>query len=302
MKNKTKKTILLTWWTGFLGSYLITELLNEYNIILLKRRYSDISRISWLINKIKYYDLDYLDKLEKIFEEDNIDMIIHTATDYWKKQSNFNSIIESNLLFPIKLLELWIKHWIKTFINTDTHWNENTELPIWLSYYAYSKKDFIKYLKKIINNNKIKFINIKLEHLYWPKDNNDKFIPYIINNLLQNVDKIDLTKWEQKKDFIYINDAIKAYISILNNIDKILDWFEEFNLWSWKTLSIKELILKINHIIKSNTSLNFGKLEYRKWEPIQSKAYIKKLNNFWWYPKYDINSWILETINYFKSL
>jgi nucleoside-diphosphate-sugar epimerase len=297
------KTILLTWWTWFLWSHLLERLINDwYKVILLKRTNSNLSKINWLIDKIKFYDIDKLEKLELVFENHKINSIIHTSTDYWRREWDFNKIIDANLLFPIKLLELWIKYWINTFINSDTFWDDNMELPIWLSYYAYSKKDFIKYSKKLIEKSNIKFINIKLEHLYWPKDNESKFIPYIINSLLKNVESIDLTEGKQKKDFIYINDAINAYIYILNNVGKINISFEEFDLWIGKTLSIKELLLKINNIIKANTLMNFWKLIYRKWEAMESKANIEKLNNFWWQYEYDIDRWILETINYFKFL
>ncbi|MFA5916793.1 MAG: NAD-dependent epimerase/dehydratase family protein [Candidatus Gracilibacteria bacterium] len=297
------KTILLTGGTGFLGSHLLERLINDgYKVILLKRTNSNLSKINGLIDKIKFYDIDKLEKLELVFENHKINSIIHTSTDYGRREGDFNKIIDANLLFPIKLLELGIKYGINTFINSDTFWDDNMELPIGLSYYAYSKKDFIKYSKKLIEKSNIKFINIKLEHLYGPKDNESKFIPYIINSLLKNVESIDLTEGKQKKDFIYINDAINAYIYILNNVGKINISFEEFDLGIGKTLSIKELLLKINNIIKANTLMNFGKLIYRKGEAMESKANIEKLNNFGWQYEYDIDRGILETINYFKFL
>jgi len=299
MKNKN---ILITWWTWFLWSHLLEKLINKwYNVILLKRSFSKIDNISWLIKKIKYYNIDEINNIENIFKENKIDIIIHTATDYWRWWWEFNEIIDSNLLFPIKLLELWIKYKINSFINTDTFWDDNIELPIWLTYYAYTKKDFLKYAKKLISNTNVKLINLKVEHLYWPKDNKTKFIPYIINNLLNNVEYIDLTKWEQKKDFIYIKDAVEAYIYILNNLDKLNNSFEDFDLWSWSILSIKELILKINNSIKADTILNFWKLEYRKFEPMISKANKSRFNQLWWLPKYSIDEGIIETINYFKT-
>ena len=50
-------------------------------------------------------------------------------------------------------------------------------------------------------------INIGLEHFYGPNDDDSKFVSYIIHNLLNEVEKIDLTKGKQKRYFIYIDDV-----------------------------------------------------------------------------------------------
>jgi len=49
-----RKTILLTGGTGFLGSHLIKNLIDKYEIIILKRSFSNTWRIVNFLNKIKY--------------------------------------------------------------------------------------------------------------------------------------------------------------------------------------------------------------------------------------------------------
>ena len=108
------KTILITGATGFLGSHITWTLFNEgFSIIILKRSFSDIWRIREIIDKIRYYDIDKVE-LEIPFKENEIDCIIHTATNYGKKREKISEIIETNVVFPLKLLE------IATFFNTDT--------------------------------------------------------------------------------------------------------------------------------------------------------------------------------------
>lgn len=248
------------------------------------------------------YDSDILSNLKEIFQNHIIDSIIHIGTDYWRRDKNFYQIIESNLMLPIQLIELWIQYKVSSFLNTDTFRDEHIDLPVWLSYYAYSKKDFIKYAKKMIKESNIKFINIKLQHLYWPKDNHNKFIPSIITSLLKNISNIDLTKGEQEKDFIYIDDVISAYLCIMNNLSIIHQWYEEFELWCWEGFSIKDLITKINNIIESKTTLNFWGKKYRKWESMRSVANIDKITKLGRRPIYNLDQGIRETINYFRSI
>lgn len=49
--------------------------------------------------------------------------IIHTATCYGRNTdcSDTKMIIESNILYPIELLEIACKYYVETFLNTDTY-------------------------------------------------------------------------------------------------------------------------------------------------------------------------------------
>lgn len=62
------KTILLTGATGFLGSNILKKILelDEYKVVILKRSFSDVFRISEIINRVKYYDIDLV-PLENAF-------------------------------------------------------------------------------------------------------------------------------------------------------------------------------------------------------------------------------------------
>lgn len=74
-------TILLTGATGFLGSSILRKLVGlDYNVIIIKRSNSNISRIKDIIalKKIKICNVDNED-LELIFGENKINCIIHSA-------------------------------------------------------------------------------------------------------------------------------------------------------------------------------------------------------------------------------
>ncbi len=75
------------------------------------------------------------------------------------------------------------------------------------------RKIFVEWLKYF--SDRIKVVNLKLEHMYGPKDDDSKFVTWITNQMLNNISSIDLTEGTQKRDFIYIDDVVDAYMLML---------------------------------------------------------------------------------------
>jgi nucleoside-diphosphate-sugar epimerase len=143
-------------------------------------------------------------------------------------------------------------------------------------------------------------INVKIEHMYGVLDDENKFIYWLINQLKNNVEKIDLTSGIQKRDFVYIDDIVNAYNAIIENIDKLSD-FEEFELGMGNSIEVKEFIDKIyKELSRSqtiNTILNFGAIPYRDNENMNMEANIIKLNKLSWKAKVSIEYGIKKILN-----
>ena len=98
------KTILLTGAPGFLGSHLLKRLLKDnYNVIILKRSFSNTFRIADLLTDIKQYNIDLIN-LEDVFKENKIDTVIHCATNYGRNNESHLNILQSNLILPLTIL------------------------------------------------------------------------------------------------------------------------------------------------------------------------------------------------------
>lgn len=272
-------TILLSGATGFLGSYLLRRFITEdFEIIALKRSTSNTYRIKELLGDITYYDVDKIE-IREIFKKHNIDLIVNTATDYGRTNSQISSILETNLMFSIKLLESAIENNVKTFINTDTLLGKD------INVYALSKNQLVQWMQFL--SNQINIVNIKIEHMYGPLDDDKKFIYWIINQLKQNVEKIDLTSGVQKRDFIYIDDIVEAFMTVINNV-KEFSSFEEFELGSGNTIEVKEFLGLVYSQMKQKqvltTTLNFGAIAYRAKENMCMEANVSKLLSLGWKP------------------
>jgi nucleoside-diphosphate-sugar epimerase len=143
-------------------------------------------------------------------------------------------------------------------------------------------------------------INIKIEHMYGPLDDENKFIYWVVNQLKQNVEKIDLTSGKQKRDFIYIDDIVNAYTTIVNNINQLSD-YEEFELGTGHSIEVREFInLIYDELSKTraiNTNLNFNAVPYRDNENMDMVANISELKQLGWNPTIFIKDGIKKIIN-----
>lgn len=291
------KKILMTGITGFLGSQLAKELLNKgYEVIALKRKSSSLKKIDPILSRVILYDLENINFTETFQSHPEIDTIIHTATCYGRNKESTFQITEANTTFPLRLLDAAISSGINSFINTDT------TLDKFLNKYSLSKNQFREWGKYYSLQKKIHFTNLKLEHFYGPGDGESKFTTYVIKNCLdKNISDLKLTLGEQKRDFIYIDDVISAYLILLEKNYTFSDGFKEFEIGSGHAVSIKDFAIIVHQLSESECILNFGAIPYRKEEVMLSKANIAPLAELGWTCKTTLKQGLKMTIESMKQ-
>ena len=284
----------MTGATGFLGSNLLKKLVQaNYNVIVLKRSFSNTFRIKDFVSNIKLYNIDKINP-ENIFIKNKIDIILHCATNYGRREIDPASLIQANLTMPLQLLELGKKNGVHCFINTDTILDKR------VSHYSLSKNQFREWLA--LYAWEIICINVALEHFYGPHDDDSKFVPYIINNILNNADKIDLTEGKQKRDFIYIEDVVTAFMTIIHNIGKFKKRFLNYEIGSGESITIKRFVKTVKNITQNDkTILNFGAIPYRENEIMNSKANVTEICKLKWKPKFSLEEGLQQTIRIEKG-
>lgn len=269
--------ILLTGATGFLGSHLLRAIKNDgHDVVILKRTTSNICHVQDVILECHCYNSDQ-DSIENIFATEKIDAVVHCATTYSKNNESIERMIESNIIFPIKILEAAIENKCKYFINTDTFFCKqiperlNKGKALYSPNYTLTKYQFQEWGKLKAIEGKITFINLQMEHIYGPDDSDGKFIRWLEKQLLENVPFIDLTDGIQLRDFIHVADAIRKYIDILRKIESFQGYYS-FEVGTGKTISLRQFIERMKESLNSKTDLRFGMLERRKDEIMYSTA------------------------------
>lgn len=304
------KTILLTGATGFIGSHLLPELLEKkYKIIILKRSSSSVWRIKKLLPQIKSYNLDQID-LQLPFKENKIDCLIHLAAKYVKKDQDFDQIeemVDTNIKLPSLLSHLCLQHQVKHFINTGTFFEyqtsskpltENSPLKSY-NFYAATKTAFSQVLKQHTQKPGFKAVDFKLASVFGPKDN-PKLLNFLIKNLIKG-QKVDFSPGQQKWNFTYVEDTVRAYLNTIRYFSKLSN-YETLNIGYDKAHSIKDIVKNLEKISGKKLNITWGAKPYPKNEIMfvnYDHSKTKKLIK--WKPSYNLYTGLKKTYNYYQK-
>jgi len=278
-----RKKILVTGSTGFIGNYVINELLKYKNvdIIATSRNIEKARDLDWY-HKVKFIKYDLSEKKENLLQFfDNPTNIIHLS---WEGLSFYKSRIhiENNLINNYEFLKKLVEEGIKdiTCIGTCFEYgkqdgslkesfitNPNTS-------YAIAKDTLRKFLEILNFDNSFSLKWVRLFYLYG-EGQSDKSLFGQLDRAIKSKDKIfNMSKGEQLRDYLSVEEVAKniCLIALQNDVQGII------NCGSGIPTSIRSLVEEKLLIENSNITLNLGYYDYPDYEPMSFWANIEKLN------------------------
>lgn len=291
-------TIMLTGGTGYLGSHVAQAMVKTgHHVVIAKRRLSKTTRLASIAQGISFHDLDEED-LSDLFSNQRIDAVIHCATNYGRDGEALDALLASNLREPLRVLQAALKHQCRAFFNIDT------ALPDNLNAYTLSKSQFRQWgtlLTTAHSNSLTRFINIKLEHFYGPHENDHSFTARVIKACVQHQAEFQLTKGEQLRDFVYIEDVIQALRKVITHVMETERCLHEFEIGSGQPVSIRQFVETIHRLTQSTTQLVFGALPYRTGEVMHSCPDLTNIKQLGWHAKTTIEEGLLHTLHAYNT-
>lgn len=279
--------VLITGGAGYIGSHTVVELLNEdYEVVIVDNLSNSsvlvLDRIKKITNKdFKFYNIDVTDKksFRRVFEENNIDSIIHFAALKSVGESVEKPLeyYNNNLVGALVVFELMMEFNINNFVfsSSATVYGKPKSCPIKEDFplsttnpYGATKlmiEDIMRDLSKAneeLNLVILRYFNPIGAHISGIIGEDPNGIP---NNLMPYITKVAIGELEQLsifgddyntpdgtgvRDYIHVVDLAKGHLAALRKL-KENPGLETYNLGTGQGYSVLDLVKsfeRINHI------------------------------------------------------
>ena len=297
-----KETILVAGGTGFLGYHFIKSALKKgFKVISLSQNNPPKKRF---LKKVKYIKSDIYDfKKLKINLRANFEYVVNFSgyVDHRNKKKTY----QSHYIGCKNLVKICLNKKIKKFIQIGSSMEYGRKLSPQkedlycrpLSVYGKAKFFASKYLLGLYSKKNFPVVILRLYQIYGPNQEHNRFIPIIIDSCRNNI-QFPCSNGEQYRDFLYIDDFVRAvFFSI--NCDEAIGRI--INIGSGKPLKIKKIIQKIIKFYKKGKPL-FGKIKLRKEEMSITYPDISKAKMILkWKPIIPFNKGLLKTVRYYNE-
>lgn len=316
-------TYLITGGAGFIGSNFATYIYNKYKdskiIVLDLLTYAgNIENFPVNINNInERFEFWYGDVKNSALVEELVaktDYVVHFAAETHVTRSIFDNrnFFETDVIGTQTIANavLQNKHKIKKFIHISTsevygsahqceYMNEDHPLNP-ASPYAAAKAGADRLVYSYVNTYDIPAVIVRPFNNYGPKQHLEKAIPRFITNALME-EKLHIHgEGIASRDWVYVEDTCNGLDIILNApLNKVQG--EVFNLGTGKSMSIKEVALKVIKQLNIDTSF----IQYIEDRPGQvdcHRADINKMKEVLnWTAKVEFKEGLEKTISWYKN-
>jgi len=304
-----KIKLLITGHSGFLGSHIIPELSTKFEIYKLKNDLTDYKAIN---AEVKEY---------------NPQMVLHLGARTEVQKSFYEQVEFSNINYTgtINLIEAVNEH-CTDFINfifastmevygwqpisdeveqngrpidivaftPDTDTNPNAP-------YAVAKLGAEKYLQYAGRAYGLPYTSIRQTNCYGRKDNDFFVVEQIITQMLKNPNEINLGYGAPYRNFIYVDDMIKLWTTVIENPTKVMN--NIYTIGPNHPIQICDLVRIIAKKIGWDGTVNWDTKDPRFGEIYWLNSNHDLITEHTgWKPETSIDEGLDATINHWKKL
>jgi len=311
--------VLITGGTGFLGSNLTKRIVDEVESITIAttdiRQKTTLKSLGVDMNKINLVkgDVRDFDFVRLLFNEYEFDTVFHLAaiSEVVKCQNDPKLALDVNIGGTINVLEVARTYGnVKAIVvsSSDKAYGTGDRLPYLeddklngKGTYEASKSCTDLIARAYATNYDVPVVVTRCSNLYGVGDMN--FTRVIPNNIKKVLDGERPVIWKgsekSTREFLYIDDAVDAYVSLVKNIDKTKG--NAYNIGSGEEVTIGELLELL--LSKMDTDLTIDYVE--KDIPEITHQYLdsnKIKNDTGWEAQICLSVGLEETIKRYKEI
>ena len=271
--------VLITGGTGFLGSHITKRLIDNVESITIVttdiRQQTTLKSLGVDVNKINLVkgDVRDFDFLRLLFNEYEFDTVFHLGalSEVKKCQPDPKLAFDVNVGGTVNVLEacrmygkvkaVVVSSSDKAYGSGEVPYVEGQSLN-GVGTYEVSKSATDLIARSFYSNYGVPVVVTRCSNLYGGGDMNfSRVIPNNINKILNNESPM-IWKGSEKstREFLYIDDAVNAYLSLVNNIDKTKG--EAYNIGSGEIFTIEELLNTLLDTMDSDLEIEYVEKDF----------------------------------------
>lgn len=306
LKNDLKnKKILITGITGFVGKALSIRLTSLGAIVY------GVSRS--IKNDVRNLSTDILDysRINKFIKDSDIDICFHLASAALVEEGQIHpyQTFKVNTEGTLNILESARNNNLeKVIIASTSHVYGKNKIPYFENYmprptrpYETSKACTDIIAQSYATSFKLPVLIPRFVNIYGPGDLNfQRLIPKTIKSVLGN-SQPKMWGGQAIRDYLFIDDAIDAYVRLATLKMKHVIGNQIFNFGSNNNISVKDLIEKIIKI--SGKNLEIKMIPQGRQEEIKSQyvSWEKAKRLLRWEPKFALDEGLRRTIAWYSE-
>ncbi len=284
------KKVAVFGGSGFLGSYLVAELLNKnYQVTIL-----DINTPDNLSNGLQFISVDILDRnrIIEIFSINNFEFVYNLAGLAKIENSTANPYLtfQLNVIGNINVLDACVKSSVKRYLYASSAYAMSNKG----SFYGISKLSSEKIVEEYGLKFQLPFTIMRYGSVYSEKPYENNYIYNLVKQALLNKKIEHGGDGEEVREYIHASDAAKLSVEVLENSDFVN---EHVIFTGVEKIKRMELFHLINEIIDNKLEIQLNKGDYHhhykqtpySYSPTMSRKLIAN-------PHIDMGQGILECI------
>lgn len=260
--------IVVTGATGFVGKWLVAELLKQGDEVTVVVR--DEKRIpnEWkeLVHVVEaeVQTLFQLDK--KDFPWNYADMFFHLAWAGTAGMERADTILQlQNVQAACDAVRLAKRLECGRFVNAGSimeyeaiqYIASDGSIPGMGNIYSTAKMTADFMAKTVATKEEICYTNVIISNIYGVGEKSARFLNTTLRKMLRN-EKIELTHGRQSYDFIYVTDAVKQIVLA----GKQGEVNSVYYIGNAQQRTLKEFVVEMKQVLQSDSELIFGKIPF----------------------------------------
>lgn len=311
--------ILITGADGFIGSHLVEEAVKEGKKVKAFVYYNSFNSWGWLdslskdiLSEIEVFTGDIRDPNGVRNAVESVEEIFHLAALIAIPFSYHSpdSYVDTNIKGTLNILQAAREKEVNRILITSTSEVYGTAqyVPIdekhpfqGQSPYSATKIGADRLAESFYRSFDMPITIVRPFNTYGPRQSARAIIPTIITQLLTGKEEIKLGSLTPTRDFNYVKDTVSGFLEIAKSKKTI---GEEINIATQQEISMKELAEELIKQINPNAKIICDKDRLRPEKSevnrlLGSNQKILQLTN--WKMKYDLESGLKETIEFFEK-